>query len=553
MKDDNFIKGVLMVLVAIGIISFGFISENNFPTEGMASSTSTEVSLENGKFVYDIDGTGDYSEIENILSNLYTNWDHSVVLIATNDLPSKTTADSYLTDLENIAEENGKTGNKVVITYDATDAELNFRTDSGNLGDTALYNELKNTVEAEETIDVDVDKLLELYIKEYAEKVKADGTKTVKQLEIELEKDPNGNEYRGTYAKNDEGLGITIWYPTRYAGDSIEFEVEEKKGLITLKEGCTIKYDLLQGIGGDYASGSLMLDENSLKSVGNFDIRYSHPSGDVTNRQDIIVVMDCSGYKDDRELNLVVEEDPVVIMIPGLWYGKHDYDPVKEVFSRRYWGDFLFFDYIDTNTDDVKNNAQRLSDFVDTEILKIWTQDNLKVGNAVTIVAHSTGSLIGRYYISELNGYEKVRKLITLGAPHLGTPLINIVTDACPPDCSSGTCKYNGDEAIRCADYFKMTDIIKNHFFMPPAYGSLGEVIIQLKPESSFTTQQAIDMQGIDFTLIAGSKPYAPVWIGENKITMATIATAEAIVGRITGLPESMKEYFHRFAMSFVG
>jgi pimeloyl-ACP methyl ester carboxylesterase len=40
----------------------------------------------------------------------------------------------------------------------------------------------------------------------------------------------------------------------------------------------------------------------------------------------------------------------------------------------------------------------------------------------LTIVGHSKGGLIGRYYIKRLGGDRRVKALITLGTPHNGTP-----------------------------------------------------------------------------------------------------------------------------------
>ncbi len=40
----------------------------------------------------------------------------------------------------------------------------------------------------------------------------------------------------------------------------------------------------------------------------------------------------------------------------------------------------------------------------------------------LSIIGHSKGGLIGRYYIKRLGGERRVRNLITLGTPHNGTP-----------------------------------------------------------------------------------------------------------------------------------
>lgn len=40
----------------------------------------------------------------------------------------------------------------------------------------------------------------------------------------------------------------------------------------------------------------------------------------------------------------------------------------------------------------------------------------------LTIIGHSKGGLIGRYYVKRLGGHERSNALITLGTPHHGTP-----------------------------------------------------------------------------------------------------------------------------------
>lgn len=44
----------------------------------------------------------------------------------------------------------------------------------------------------------------------------------------------------------------------------------------------------------------------------------------------------------------------------------------------------------------------------------------------VDIISHSMGGLDARWYIEELNGFENVNKLITLGTPHSGTEIANL-------------------------------------------------------------------------------------------------------------------------------
>ena len=49
----------------------------------------------------------------------------------------------------------------------------------------------------------------------------------------------------------------------------------------------------------------------------------------------------------------------------------------------------------------------------------------------VTLIAHSMGSLVSRYYVDQLGGEKRVERLIMLGGPHFGAPksIINLAID----------------------------------------------------------------------------------------------------------------------------
>lgn len=48
--------------------------------------------------------------------------------------------------------------------------------------------------------------------------------------------------------------------------------------------------------------------------------------------------------------------------------------------------------------------------------------DRWKVPEPITIIAHSMGCLIARYFIERLGGHRKVERVILIGGPHAGTP-----------------------------------------------------------------------------------------------------------------------------------
>lgn len=69
---------------------------------------------------------------------------------------------------------------------------------------------------------------------------------------------------------------------------------------------------------------------------------------------------------------------------------------------------------------DVRLSARDLANFIDG-----WN-----VNSPITIIAHSLGTLVSRYYVEMLGGKKKVGRLILIGGPHQGVPKIaaNLLT-----------------------------------------------------------------------------------------------------------------------------
>jgi pimeloyl-ACP methyl ester carboxylesterase len=61
---------------------------------------------------------------------------------------------------------------------------------------------------------------------------------------------------------------------------------------------------------------------------------------------------------------------------------------------------------------DVRDSARGLAEAVDS-----W-----RVKEPITLIAHSLGCLVARYYVDRLGGDRRVGRLILMGGPHLGTP-----------------------------------------------------------------------------------------------------------------------------------
>jgi pimeloyl-ACP methyl ester carboxylesterase len=63
---------------------------------------------------------------------------------------------------------------------------------------------------------------------------------------------------------------------------------------------------------------------------------------------------------------------------------------------------------------DVRQSARRLAEAIDA-----WP-----VKPPITVIAHSLGTLVSRYYIERLGGKDKVGRVVLIGGPHQGTPRI---------------------------------------------------------------------------------------------------------------------------------
>ncbi|HSK65695.1 MAG TPA: FHA domain-containing protein, partial [Anaerolineales bacterium] len=63
---------------------------------------------------------------------------------------------------------------------------------------------------------------------------------------------------------------------------------------------------------------------------------------------------------------------------------------------------------------DVRQSARELARFVES-----W-----KVDAPITLIAHSLGTLVSRYYVERLGGKQKIGRLLLIGGPHQGVPKI---------------------------------------------------------------------------------------------------------------------------------
>jgi len=123
----------------------------------------------------------------------------------------------------------------------------------------------------------------------------------------------------------------------------------------------------------------------------------------------------------DPEMYCLPEKEPIearglvdeVVIVPGLikqaGYSRLG-DYLEEGLGYERGKDLLEFAY--DFRQDARSAARLLAEAIDG-----W-----KVPGPFTIIAHSLGCLVSRYYVEQLGGKRKVERLILMGGPHQGSP-----------------------------------------------------------------------------------------------------------------------------------
>jgi hypothetical protein len=119
-------------------------------------------------------------------------------------------------------------------------------------------------------------------------------------------------------------------------------------------------------------------------------------------------------YAEDEPLTLeprgIVEE---VVIVPNLikvdQYNRMGDYMVEDLGYER---GVNFFEFAYDWRQDVRRTAKRLAE----------TIENLSLDQPITIMAHSLGSLVTRYYLTRLGGEKKVERVMLMGGPHMGVP-----------------------------------------------------------------------------------------------------------------------------------
>jgi len=106
---------------------------------------------------------------------------------------------------------------------------------------------------------------------------------------------------------------------------------------------------------------------------------------------------------------------PPVLFIHGVLHNPSAFTWLKQNLALYGWRDFKEMNLL-TTVHSIPTMAEQTAQHVEGLMRKYSVSQ-------VDIVAHSMGGIIARYYTQLLGGDGKVRNLITLGTPHLGTEL----------------------------------------------------------------------------------------------------------------------------------
>jgi pimeloyl-ACP methyl ester carboxylesterase len=101
-----------------------------------------------------------------------------------------------------------------------------------------------------------------------------------------------------------------------------------------------------------------------------------------------------------------------IILVHGYAMNRANFLPLAVRLSRAGLGPIVGFEYWTLGK--TASAARRLGELVDRVLARTGA-------DAVDIVGHSMGGVVGRYYVTLGGGGDKVANLVTLGSPHLGT------------------------------------------------------------------------------------------------------------------------------------
>jgi hypothetical protein len=509
--------------------------------------------LKSNNFIF---GT-ENADLNSKLVSLYESKGHLVYFMFVEEAYNKEFYANVLKKIRNKIKADKKGGKiptegyPMILVYDSSEELLSFEDDSPYSNSVQTMNYvMKNGLEnARATGIKDVKGMVPYYVEAFIEYVDAvELTSSGKivdntELSIEFEKRDDGIEYRGLTRKYGNKLKIIVRYPVEYLTSKPVVKTGNQDGTISFGD-CEIQYKLDNTIMPKTKIdriGKLEIDESSMGETTKFELYYHPPKSLPENLDADSFTVDilCDGIIVKTQTKQITTYEPIVIMVHGLWPPTVGYKKLLPFLTRLY-GEVHYFDYSDTNVQDIRISAAGLKKFV---AQKVAEKENIRVKTGkINIVAHSMGGVVSRYYISDLGGGDEVGMLLTYGTPHIGTPSFGILLGAVPYDYK--TKKFVADKQT-LADYDALTKALRDLPGVPSNYGGLGTAIFQLTYKSEFLRNGFSDFPTEKTKLImyAGRKPIIPdaneAWV------LITTLLEKAI-----SVPPSMGDTLKNFILS---
>lgn len=440
------------------------------------------------------------------------------------------------------------------------------------------------------------DTVAEFTVRQVAQAVSASVDVSVDQLKVVFEKGLDGKEYGSIFANPGNSLFIEILYPKEKAGKSLTYDSHTGGGVVELgKDNCLLKYWISNSQTpeaevptavlpvlerpyvwswdpeknsapneqtrienerlGKTPLGKLYLETTSMAEPGRLSLLYFPESGTLNtadnDRDYLHVGLYCNSQKPTYENTItrtIIRKNPLVFYVAGLWHPPLQSDE-KFLAKLRSYGFHIVPHWYDDTAQDIRVSASQLKDLVDQETRQ-WENLQTKVGK-FDLIGYSMGGLVGRYFLANLGQYSLVRTFITLGSPHLGTPLVVPIIKLCP--------KPSYDMSIEgCRLLKQFFDNLNVKNALGNELGDLGEGILQMHPQSDFINRELQWPQKGAVKMILFGSPRAELpnaWTKEFiKGIPLGVWTAELIgedLSWLLGLPTETRQLFHDFVLTF--
>lgn len=139
-----------------------------------------------------------------------------------------------------------------------------------------------------------------------------------------------------------------------------------------------------------------------------------------------IVALTLRGNKVERKADLKYSKKPVLLL-----YGFGATRRTFSILERRLYNDGYTVFSINLGGLLGTFNSRAIEDlasYVDEKIERLYKKYSFR--GKLSIIAHSKGGLIGKYYVKRLGGDRRVKIVVTLGTPHNGNPwaLLGLLT-----------------------------------------------------------------------------------------------------------------------------